>query len=251
MGEKSLKTDGIGWRPWEQVRCQVEWAKEHAPREPTATLGMTVLYLDGMYAILSYPHSLELTVRRVMSNLKEVAEREDEPKIFEWACELSAIKRGDLVEYESCVEGLRDTIQFVESSPRWLELLPKRLSPKEARDTPKSWRTWMKRSKKLVREERVNDALYITRWTAFSVIGIYAEGIPEITGTWRDTFIDTLIEIGEVDPRVKQSYMQAFGLDDYTIDDSTTLIEVLDRHLALSRTIMARRDIEDLTQAES
>ena len=107
VGEKSLKTDGIGWRPWEQVKCQLEWARQHATRDPLATLGMTIMYLDGMYEILSYPYGLELTVKRVMSNLKEVAEKEKEPGIFELACELSVIKRGDLVEYESSVEGLR------------------------------------------------------------------------------------------------------------------------------------------------
>ena len=109
----------------------------------------------------------------------------------------------------------------------------------------------MKRTKKLVREGRTHDALYITRWTAFSVIGIYAEGIPQRTRTWRDTFIDTLVEIGEVDPGIKNSYMQAFGLKSYTIEDSKRLVKVLDKHLALSREIMTRHNIEDLTQTES
>jgi hypothetical protein len=212
---------------------------------------MTIMYLDGMYEILSYPHGLDVTVQRVMSNLREVAEKEEEPDIFELACELSVIKRGDLVEYESSVEGLEESINFMESSPRWLELLPKRLSDKEARDTPKSLRTWMKRSKKLAREGRTHDALYISRWTAFSVIGIYAEGIPERTGTWRDTFLDSLIEIGKVDSGIRSSYLKAFGLESYTIDDSMKLVKVLDKHLALSRKIMTRHDIEDLTQSES
>ena len=97
----------------------------------------------------------------------------------------------------------------------------------------------------------MHDALYVTRWTAFSVIGIYAEGIPERTGTWRPTFMDSLIEIGQVDHEVREAYMQAFGLDSYTTDDSIGLVQVLDRHLALSRQIMARHNIEDLTQTES
>ncbi len=79
VGGKSMKTDGISWEAWEQVKCQTEWARQHAHREPMATLGMTVMYLSGIFEILSYPRKLEITTKKVMTNLKKVAQIENEP----------------------------------------------------------------------------------------------------------------------------------------------------------------------------
>ena len=61
------------------MKCQLEWAHQHAHREPIVTLGMAVTYLSGIFEILSYPHKLEITTKKVMTNLKKVAEIENEP----------------------------------------------------------------------------------------------------------------------------------------------------------------------------
>lgn len=250
IGGKRLKMDEIGSRPWEQVKSQIGWVRQHAPRDPIATLGMAVMYIDGMYAILSNPHNLEIQINNAMSNLGEVAQREEEPEILSLTMKLSAIEKGDLKEYESSLEGLEKTIRLVEASPKWEKLLPSRLPKEYTEKAPDDWRELAKTTKDLVKEGRILDAIYMVRWTTFSILGYYAEGIPERTGQWRDTFLDSLIEIGEVDPEVEKSYMKAFGLKTYAIEDSMKLAEILDRHLELSRRIMAKHGIEDLTQQD-
>ncbi len=75
-----------------------------------------------------------------------------------------------------------------------------------------------------------------------------AEGIPQRTGKWRASWLDTSIEIGYVDPEVKKAYMQAFGLEEYTTEDSKRLVQYMESHLALARKMMERHGIEDLTK---
>jgi len=251
VGGKSMKTDGISWEAWEQVKCQREWAHQHAHREPIATLGMTVMYLSGIFEILSYPHKLEITTKKIMTNLKKVAETENEPKLFDLSLRLAEIKKGDLDEFKTSYEGVKETIRLVAGSPKWFEMLPRRIPPEEGRKMIDEWNERADLAKTIAKEGRVLDAIYVARMTAFWVLGTYAEGIPQKTGRWREMWLDTLIELADVDPTVKDSYMKAFGLRRYSVKHSETLLQDMDKHLAVARRIMARHGIEDLTQDDN